>query len=453
MRYLVAILILPFLALAHASGQERQVSFDTTGTVWVLTANLNRQHQLLPDLPTLVEARLFVASDTAYYLDVILDEGGSRLRRRVDLTESAVLDLRRRSSMVLISFDVDDSAELDQSGRAALLWGSTIWSLLYYGTATSIALNIDEPAVPILLAGGLGYLVPALLTNNAPVTEGAASLALGGMFQGTIHGWALAALVAGEDLFDAETPRLGFGLSVLTGIGESIVGYAVATNSNMSEGRAGVINTTSFYGLVCGGLASAAIFDQVDPSSDVASRVVGGAALAGAAAGVIIGNAVADGQHYSSGDASMYGITGFFGATLPWVVLATVQPESPSATLVSTLSIATTVGGLWLGDQLVQGKDYRSNDGTISVLSLLGGGLIGLGVAELVDSDQAYAALTYAGAIGGFAISLAMAKPTVETKSMSALEVNVNPLGPIMLQRDAFGITRPAPFATLRYRF
>ncbi len=453
MRSILLIMILPFLLLAQSSGQERQVSFDTTGTVWILTADLNRQHQLLPDLPTLVEARLFVVADTSYYLDAILDEGGSRLRRRIDLTVDAARDLRLRSSAVLGQAVAAYDTELDQSGRTALLWGSTIWSLLYYGTATGVALDVSEPAVPILLAGGLGYLVPALLTNNAPVTEGAASLALGGMFQGTIHGWALAALVAGEDLFDAETPRLGFGLSVLTGIGETIAGYAVATSSNMSEGRAGVINTTAFYGLVCGGLTSAAIFDQVEPSSDVAARVVGGLALAGAAGGVIAGNAVADGQHYSSGDASMYGITGFFGATLPWVVLATVQPDDLSATLVSSLSIATTIGGLWIGDQLVRGKDYRTTDGTISVLSLLGGGLIGLGIAELVDSDRAYSALTYAGAVGGFAISLAMAKPAAETKSMSALEVNVNPLGPIMLQRDAFGITRPAPFATMRYRF
>lgn len=455
--FIVFVTILVSSVLATA--QEVQIPFDRAGRIYVISRSFNDQHKIITGFDGFVEARLFKVADSTYSLEVVTEVNGGRGRTNRPLTQQDVDAIRDRVNNIQAESGFVEEEEdftpggIDQSGRTALLWGSTLWSLFYYGTATSVALNVDEPAIPILLAGGMGYLVPALLTNDAPVSDGAASLALGGMFQGTIHGWALAALVAGEDLFQSDTPRLGFGLSVLTGIGESVAGYVVATNTNMSEGRAGVINTTAFYGLLCGSFVSLAVFDQVDPTSDAAARVLGGSALLGAAAGVVAGNAVADGQHYSSGDASMYGISGFFGAALPWVVIATIQPDDLSVTLASSISVASTIGGLWLGDQLVRGKDYRSTDGTISALSLLGGGLIGLGVAIMADDPDLTPALTYAGALGGFGISLAMAKPNRETRSTSAFEINVNPLGPLMLQRDAFGITRPAPFAIARYRF
>ncbi len=455
------VLLTIFASSILASAQEIQVPFDHAGKVFLITRSFNEQYKIITGFDDFVEARLFMRADSTYSLEAVTESFGLRARSTRPLTEAEVNSIRDRVDAVLLTLGDEDveqdeqapRVDRNQDGRTALLWGSTLWSLLYYGTATSVALDIEEPAIPILLAGGLGYLVPALLTNDASVTEGAASLALGGMFQGTLHGWALAMLLSGDQLTDSDQPRLGFGLSVLTGIAETVAGYVVATNTNMREGRASVINTTAFYGLACGALTTVAIFDQIEPSSDVAVRVGGGAALLGAAAGVVAGNAVADGQHYSSGDASMYGITGFLGAALPWVVIGTIQPDDLSATLASSISIATTIGGLWLGDQLVRGKDYRGTDGTISVLSLIGGGLIGLGTAIAIDDSDLSPALVYAGALGGFGISLAMAKPKRETKSTSGIEINVNPMGPLMLQRDAYGITRPAPFVTARYRF
>jgi len=455
------LIIVAFIASSLiATAQEVQVPFDRNGKVFVISKTFNEKYSIITGVDGFVEARLFKLTIDSYNLEIISEVVGQRSRNIRPLTQAGVDSLREKLVQVLETApapqdeELVEIGELDQSGRTALLWGSTLWSLFYYGTATSIAISGEDssPAVPILLAGGLGYLVPALLTNNAPVTEGAASLALGGMFQGTLHGYALALLIQGSSAFD-DTPRVALGLSVLTGITETVVGYVVATNTNMSEGRAGAINTTAFYGLVCGGLTSAAIFDQTDFSSDGAARLGGALALAGTAGGVLIGNAIADDQHFTSGDATMYGITGFLGAALPWVTLATINPNDVSVTLASGLGIASTIGGLWLGTELIRGKDYRSSDGNISILSLLGGGLIGLGIATAIDDEQAYPALTYAGALGGFGISLALAKPRRETKSTSALEINVNPMGPFMLQRDAYGIMRPAPFATARYRF
>ena len=450
----VIVLLAFVLGAVIGRAQETQVAFDNDGTIFALTQTLNEQYGVITGFDGFVEARLFQrGTDSTYLLEVVILRDGKRERSTQILSQQDIELIRRK----LAAAAAPPTVSLDQSGRTSLLWGSTLWSLLYYGTATSIALNIDNPSVPILLAGGLGYLVPALITSNLPVTDGAASLALGGMFQGTLHGWALAALTGGQTPFDNDTPRLGLGLSVLTGVAESVVGYVVATETHMSEGRAGVINTTSFYGLLSGVLVTAAVFDQVQPSSDVAARSLGGMALAGAAAGVVVGNLLADAQYYSPGDATMYGISGLLGAALPVVVMAAIQPDNMSATATSLLCLGGTVGGLWAGSELVKGKDYPSSDGTVSIISLLGGGAIGLGLSQAFDMAPEWSALmSYAGALGGFCVSLALARPEEPTRSTSWLDldvdVDVNPLGPWTLRRDHQGIQRPDPFLAFKLR-
>lgn len=442
--------------------QDVQVSFDQEGTVYSISQSLNNQFGIITGFDGFIEARLFRSgTDTTYTLEVVTERNGQRSRTTRTLTLRDVQALRERVSSIRAEAAPTIPASvpvagLDQNGRTSLLWGSTLWSLFYYGTATSIALDLNNPSVPILLAGGLGYLVPALITSDLPVTDGAASLALGGMFQGTIHGWALAAAIGGQSLFNSDTPRLGFGLSVLTGVTESIAGYLVATNTNMSEGRAGVINTTSFYGMLSGVLLTAAVFDQVDPSSDVAARTLGGMALAGAAAGIVAGDAIADAQHFSPGDATIYGITGLLGAGLPVVVMAAIQPDNFSGTATSLLCLGGTVGGLWVGTALTKGYDYPASDGTVSIISLLGGGAIGLGLSQALDvAPESVALMSYAGALGGFCVSLALAKPQTPTQSTSwlDLDVDVNPMGPLVIRQDLYGIQRPDPFVVARLRF
>lgn len=461
MRFLI-IAIAFCVGTVGVRAQDVQVSFDREGTVYSISQALNNRYAIITGFDGFIEARLFrTVADTTYTLEVVIEVDGQRSRITKTLSQREVDALREKVSTIT---GVAPPAEpkpspvagLDQSGRTSLLWGSTLWSLFYYGTATSVALDLNNPSVPILLAGGLGYLVPALITSDLPVTDGAASLALGGMFQGTIHGWALAAVAGGKSLFDSDTPRLGLGLSVLGGVTESVAGYLVATNTGMSEGRAGVINTTSFYGMLSGVLVTAAVFDQVEPSSDVAARTLGGMALAGAAAGILAGDAIADAQYFSPGDATIYGISGLLGAALPVVVMSAIQPDNFSGTATSLLCLGGTVGGLWAGSELVRGKDYPASDGTVSIISLLGGGAIGLGISQALEvAPETVALMSYAGALGGFCVSLALAKPQTPTQSTSwlDLDVDVNPMGPFVIRRDHLGIQRPDPFVVARLRF
>jgi hypothetical protein len=212
-------------ALSARAQIERQITFDEAGKIFVITKSLNDEYRWFEPTETFLEARLFRMTDSAYVLEITRrsDQGNERERRELSMVE--MLSLRSR---IQVRSAVEVGG-LDQSGRSALLWGSTLWSLVYYGTAISYAFSAEGEAgsaPPYLIAGGLGYFVPALLTQNANVSAGAASLAVGGMFQGAIHGWALGGLISGENL----STRTGFALSVVGGVSETIAGYVIGTN-------------------------------------------------------------------------------------------------------------------------------------------------------------------------------------------------------------------------------
>jgi hypothetical protein len=334
-----------------------------------------------------------------------------------------------------------------------MLWGSTIWSLLYYGTAASFTMGLYESetsssgvAATYIIAGGLGYIVPALLTSDAPVSNGAASLALGGMFQGAIHGWLLAGLLGGDDVSE----RLGFGLSLLTGIGETVAGYTIGTKTGITEGSAGVINTTEFYGMAVGGLLGLTILDtDAMADGDAAVRLASGLGLAGAVGGIFLGSALASEQRFTPTDATVYGIAGVLGAFLPISVLATVQPTELSSRVVSGVTILGIAGGLVAGTAIVRGRDFRSGDATGIGLGTFAGALIGAGVALITEDAQAGPLLTWAGAAAGFGIGIAMAHPEVDLGLGGELDIEFNPLGLVL----GSTLTRPVPVGSLTYRF
>ncbi len=142
----IALLILGTLAL-HAQ-VEIQIPFDSAGKILVLTKDLNAKVGLFPNAESFVEARMFRRADSVYALELLRVQGASTARERREISYSEVLDLRRRVDAYVASVPSESvvplSAALDQSGRSAVLWGSTLWSVFYYGTATSIALGFTE---------------------------------------------------------------------------------------------------------------------------------------------------------------------------------------------------------------------------------------------------------------------------------------------------------------------
>ena len=51
-------------------------------------------------------------------------------------------------------------------------------------------------------------------------------------------------------------------------------------------------------------------------------------------------------------------------------------------------SMLGALAGLGLGNKLVQGKDFTTDQGKFTLLSELAGGMLGLGVAYLISPDE-----------------------------------------------------------------
>ncbi|MCX6141163.1 MAG: hypothetical protein NTX15_10120 [Candidatus Kapabacteria bacterium] len=442
------LVMLTFLiaTVAGVAQVEVQVPFDERGNILVITKDINDRLAIFDAPSSFNEARLYRLTDTTFVLEVSRVVGANIERERKQLTISDVKALRIR---VQGAVPLDDKTFLDQSGRSSLLWGSTLWSLFYYGSAASYAFGssdeFEPSAATYLITGGVGFLLPALLTNNANVTQGAASLALGGMFQGAIHGWLIGGLVAGEDL----SPKTGFSISMVTGITETVVGYVVGSNLGIKEGKAGVINTTEFYTMVCGGLLGLTIIGPEEFGNQVGLRLSSGLALAGAAGGIILGNAIGNAQYFSSTDATVYGTSGLLGLTLPYAILTAVLDGSIDGRLVSGMGIVGVAGGLLIGNELVKGLNYRGEDGTGVVLGTLAGALVGVGVGVLASDARVGAVAAWVGAAAGFATGLAMAKPEIEGRSSGQLKFDFNPLGLALGAHSKV----PVPVGSLTYRF
>lgn len=440
-----------FACSLHAFGQEVQVPFDSAGRITVITKELDAQLGLFTDQPGFSEARLFRLQDSSYALEITSVKQGQYARSRRSM--SAVEGL---SYLALIQdrFRIRaPNASFDQEGRSSLLWGTTIWSLFYYGTATNLLIYGDNAwsgsaaATPFLL-GGASLAVTALLTGNAPVSEGAASLALGGMFQGSIHGWLLSALISGSDM----DIRLGAGLSILGGITETVAGYMVATNTNMEEGRASAINTSAFYSTLAGGMLAVAIVGQ-DGNSNSTVRLVGGLGLAGAVGGVFLGEHLSTQQRYSSGDAGILSLAAALGATLPLATLLAIQPENINLRLVSGLMLAGTALGVIAGDRLVVGKDFQGSQAKITTLATIGGALLGYGIGLAIQNHQVSVASAWIGAAGGFAFAYVSYSSDAEAFHLHGdLRVNLNPAS-LALAATNLTPTLSVPFASMTYRW
>lgn len=395
------LLIIPlcFLAMLRASAQDVQIPFDDAGRIMTISWEIESSTRLFPAVDDFQEARMFMAADSSLFVEIIQR---SNRRIRIEITWEDRLRMQVQLNIALKKSRPD--LILDQSGRSSLLWGSTLWSLSYYGTALRIALFGDSYssfalAFPYLFGGTGGYLIPALLTSSSRVTDGAAMLSLSGMFQGGIHGHMLTSVIQGSDYDE----RIGFGMSVFLGVVETIAGFHYAHADNINEGNASVMAVTGFYGMFAGSMIGVAAFE--DGVFDNGGRTFSAFGLAGATAGWVVGKLLTDSRSYTSGNASVYAVSGLIGTYLPIAFVSAFEPDVSAQVLTSILA-AGTIGGLIVGDQIVYNRRLSGAQGTTATLATLGGAMIGIGSGILIGTDKAIILAPAIGSAAGLGLSL-----------------------------------------------
>ncbi|MBM3421537.1 MAG: hypothetical protein FJY11_10435, partial [Bacteroidetes bacterium] len=110
---------------------------------------------------------------------------------------------------------------------------------LLYGIAADVIFEIDGAAaagIPVITAGA-SVLIPLLTNSDKSIDFDAMILSGHGKSIGWAHGFSVAALAFGENLFDEDKYKLTVGMGALSSIGGGFLGKGLAKNNLWSEGR------------------------------------------------------------------------------------------------------------------------------------------------------------------------------------------------------------------------
>ena len=449
MKTLFFLMPLSLIGLAGTgSAQDVQIQLDTEGKIEYIDAKLERELGLFTEYSNFREARLFQLPDTSFVLEISYRSQEKLLRVRLPFAAPEVENLQRKVTARLQQRK--PQIGLDQSGRKKFLYGTFGLSYGYYGWAVPAMLDVDEGKSTValyMLTSSAGFYLPLSLTKKISVTDAAATLSIYGGSRGIGHGLALAYLLS-ED----PPARAMLAAGVLVSVAETFAGFRIASRSKMSAGTAETIGTGGDFGIGLG--VAAAILTNGFGERD---QAMAGSVLLGAGAGLWSGKLLADHQPFTAGDAHIFRGLGLLGAYVPLAVVDITGTDNVKAyTAASTLG---ALAGLGLGNKLVQGKDFTTDQGKFTLLSELAGGMLGLGLAYLISDDNTtlYLASSAIGAASGFWFMYRSYAPSARTANKySSLNIALKPEALLALAMD--GVISPAqalplPLLSLTYRF
>ena len=258
-----------------------------------------------------------------------------------------------------------------------------------------------------------------------------------GQSRGIVHGLMLPVLFSRSPDY-----RVALGFGVAGSIAEAIVGYKWAKKHNISYGQAVAIGVYGDFGMgiALGASHALGLFDDNSYGSNLAAF----STLAGAAGGLILGNKFAKKDYYTPGDGIVLGGAGILGAYIPMSLMSIANPENSKwYSLVGTLG---AVGGLIIGDRIVQKHDFSIRQGVYIYLSETAGGLVGMGLGYALgaatDNVSALTVLTGLGALAGYALTTRnyMKDINKEDKNLS-FNLKMNPLGLMTMTGKTNSIT------------
>lgn len=441
---LVAALVIP----QRSASQELQVALDAEGRIDVITFEMEGKLQFFTDVAGFREARLFQVSDSSFVLEISYVEGERNLKKRRPLSAQECREFRKKVSEKLGVLPPE--MVMDQTGRPKLLTGSVGLGLGFYGWAVPSVLEIKDGRVAValyLLTCGATYAIANSATKNSVVTEPMATAYYYGATRGIIHGASVYGIFAGEQGAVRWAILAGMGGSVL----EGMYSVRLAEKYGAEQGTIEAVGLLGDLGIGFGLGTSYVI--------DAKTGTIAGLTLLGAGAGLLAGHGLTSQDHYTSGDVDVLQTTIVTCGSIAFTVLDMMDVKQNKQYVTgSMVGIAVGVG---IGQQLVSGRDFTSSQGTRIRLAASGGMVLGLGIAQIVSSDNQdrtlYLTLGTLGVLAGFGLSYAILAPDATSGSMGERwRMEVNPLGVAAL-RGGFGAPgKPAfrlPLVTLQYKF
>jgi hypothetical protein len=426
MRLLLALLLM-VAPVAAAQVVETPQAFDSAGRLMAITPSIAARLQLGPPAWRVVgdytEARLFSLGGDAYVLAVTRRDGSVE---RYSLTGSDRAYLLERTSTLPRQFSV----RRDRADGNKFVRNQTILGLTVYAPAFAVAITDDDPAAAsaYLLMSGATFFGALQLAREITITPAMRSLSTHGALHAAASGGGLAyALGADDDDADGNAVSAGIFIGGIAGTAAGLYfGNHMTTGQAVASGFGADVSALTMFGLIVAAKDDSPFddFNRADAALLVAAAGVG------YPAGYLYARVVP--YKVTGGDIGTLWISGLLGASTTGIFITGNDAGDRTRALTLTGGF---LGGLVVGDRIfVRRFDHTAGDATQMSLGGLAGGLIGLGVANLIDRNNngpLNTGLFTAGAVGGVAVTHALIEPGGDEGRMSS-SLRLNPAGALL---------------------
>ena len=280
---------------------------------------------------------------------------------------------------------------------------------LFYGIVFSIVADLEGPAavgLPVLTAG-TSVLLPLLTTPR--ITTNSLILSNHGRTMGWFHGFALSALILGEEtdeeINSVNHDRVMLASGAVSSIGLGVVGNILGRNRPWEEGQAALY---AHYGMLfpfVGFSASLAFVDDL--------RLASGITLLSGAGGYFLANQIYRINPHTRGDVRAIRTLSLLNAGLAYGILMDQLEDDllgedefeRSDLIIPALGAVagTAIGHFWL-----KNTRLTTRQGNISAFAATGGAVLGLGLVLMTEATEIWPYYTFPYVLGMGAFALAV---------------------------------------------
>ena len=438
-----AALLLCFGSTGYAQVIERPVPFDSAATVMVMNPMIAERANLgPPSWPVagdFVEARLYTVTDSSYILTV---RRGTGVVERYNLTAAD-----REAIRVGVSRLPPDVVRERNDAGNSFIRNQTLLGLAVYAPAFAYAIGenpVGATAGYLVVAGGSFFAASEIARRNF-ISRPQNDLSFNTGRNGALGSWGLGYLLGAGDRAQAAGAfiggiagtglglRLGRGMTEAEAVG---AGFGADLGALIAWGTMETLDRESLCMIAPDGFSTTCRDRGIGDKAKVLTILASG--LVGYPLGVLYPKNssynVTPGDIQTLWPAAAVGV--FAGVSF--------LPDSPKE---STAWAAATLGGIvgvLAGDRfLVRRRDHSRTDAGRLTLGTIAGGLMGGGVAALIDTNlgnpQLVFALTTIGGLTGMIVTERTIDPRRDA-GRQRVRVTFNPSGLVMLATGTQGM-------------
>jgi hypothetical protein len=277
---------------------------------------------------------------------------------------------------------------------------------LLYGIAGDIIFEIDGAAaagLPVIVAG-TSVLVPLLINSDKSIDFGQMIMNGHGKSIGWAHGFALSALIFGEETFNEDNYKISVGLGALTSIGGGILGKSLAGRRDWSEGR---VELYRHYGWVMPFTGFSSMLAATDDP-----RIAGAGVLLSGAAGYFVADKISDWNEYTRGEVRATQTLSTLNMGLGYGYMIDKQGDGDFKRTDLLYPALGALSGTVIGHFYNRNLGFTTQQGLMTAYAATGGAVVGLGVALLTDSEEVtpYYLIPYATGLASYIAAVEILK-------------------------------------------